>query len=409
MKNALKVSIILSIIGFYFNLPIASYSFFGNNELRLYDFFMLLPISYYLLSIIVKKEKFGYSIIENNYKNFILYVFVSFLFFTTIFYIFEFNVIRWLMGLLYFYHLLGFWIISYLSIRFFRRETIFKIITICLLFNIIVLVSQYFGFIGHIWSAAYVDSYQTYSAFLGPNRITPGMTMFFGFCLFTQLSYFYKNIFLRIMQILCLICVLLIGSRTTVLALIVYIIYFIVKKRLNQPYIVIILTVIALNTVDVFKDRFDSFVYNRITKKVMYRAIDDDYSTRIDRVTSNRYRVMNNYIEKIKNEVWTIPFGRGFNNRFIGGALSAHNQYLSLLFELGIIGLFLFVKWLLSMLYWRPKDNFKIANNALIFSMIITLFGGDHLYIYRPLFAILGQFLLIISLLRSYEGDIKIV
>ena len=35
----------------------------------------------------------------------------------------------------------------------------------------------------------------------------------------------------------------------------------------------------------------------------------------------------------------------------------------------------------------------QLALNGLVIAMLVTLYFGEHLYVYRPLFAILGYFL----------------
>jgi hypothetical protein len=72
-------------------------------------------------------------------------------------------------------------------------------------------------------------------------------------------------------------------------------------------------------------------------------------------------------------------------------------MYLSLVKELGIIGLILFIRWLLSYLVIvkKKKPQLQMALNGLVLAMFVTLYFGEHLYIYRPLFGILGYFMLV--------------
>ena len=85
----------------------------------------------------------------------------------------------------------------------------------------------------------------------------------------------------------------------------------------------------------------------------------------------------------------------------MGVGNSAHNIYLSLTNELGLLGVFLFLRWLTSYLFLskRKIPSIKLALNGLVLAMIVTLYFGEHLYIYRPLFAILGYFLMITVLM----------
>tara|TARA_R100001230_G_C5647315_1_gene152749 strand:- start:900 stop:1082 length:183 start_codon:yes stop_codon:yes gene_type:complete len=47
----------------------------------------------------------------------------------------------------------------------------------------------------------------------------------------------------------------------------------------------------------------------------------------------------------------------------------------------------------------RKMPGFQLALNGLIIALLITLYFGEHLYVYRPLFGILGLFMAITVLL----------
>jgi O-antigen ligase len=92
----------------------------------------------------------------------------------------------------------------------------------------------------------------------------------------------------------------------------------------------------------------------------------------------------------------------GFNNRITKG-FSAHNMYLNVIKELGLVGFVLYFGWLLKYLQisFKNYSGYALALKGLILSMLVALFFGEHLYIYRPLFAILGLFLIVVNALIS--------
>ena len=77
--------------------------------------------------------------------------------------------------------------------------------------------------------------------------------------------------------------------------------------------------------------------------------------------------------------------------------------YLSLINEVGLVGLFLYLRWIFSFLWIRMRQftQLEIALKGLVFAMIVTLFFGEHLYVYRPLFGLVGLFLVVTVLLFS--------
>jgi hypothetical protein len=82
---------------------------------------------------------------------------------------------------------------------------------------------------------------------------------------------------------------------------------------------------------------------------------------------------------------------------------SAHNMYLSVINELGLIGFFLYFRWLVSYLFVKMRHftNMKSTLAGLVLAMLVTLLFGEHLYVYRPLFGLLGLFLFVTTILLS--------
>jgi len=70
------------------------------------------------------------------------------------------------------------------------------------------------------------------------------------------------------------------------------------------------------------------------------------------------------------------------------------------------------MKWLTSFLYVKfgKVKSLKNVLSGLVFAMIVTLYFGEHLYLYRSVFTILGYFILITVLLitpRYYFNNAK--
>jgi O-antigen ligase len=93
--------------------------------------------------------------------------------------------------------------------------------------------------------------------------------------------------------------------------------------------------------------------------------------------------------------------------------VSAHNIYLTLIAELGIVGLVFYLGWLKSI--WRESADLISAGSkhkgsrfiflpvevkALLVAMLVSLFGGEILYPYRPSFAFMGMFLFLCAMLN---------
>ncbi|QAA81362.1 O-antigen ligase domain-containing protein [Aequorivita sp. H23M31] len=202
------------------------------------------------------------------------------------------------------------------------------------------------------------------------------------------------------------VTLLLSGSRTTYVGIIFFLLYFFLTQTGRFIVFVIIGTflfgVVLLFTPTIV-DRISETLENRVTYAmedpgdvIQYRESRGVY----DELSAGRVELHMKYVEYLLNHPYVIPFGRGFMNR-MGVGNSAHNMYLSLISEVGILGLILFIRWLLSfMLISKGKmPGLQLALNGLIIAMMVTLYFGEHLYVYRPLFALLGYFILICIML----------
>lgn len=78
-------------------------------------------------------------------------------------------------------------------------------------------------------------------------------------------------------------------------------------------------------------------------------------------------------------------------------------MYLNVIKELGLVGFVLYFGWLINYFFisFRNHKGYSLALKGLVISMLVTLFFGEHLYIYRPLFATLGLFLIVVNALIS--------
>jgi hypothetical protein len=143
---------------------------------------------------------------------------------------------------------------------------------------------------------------------------------------------------------------------------------------------------------------------NRVENKI--EDPDDLQEARVDEIYEDlgagRKGLSLMYLDMLSDNPEVIPFGRGFNNR-IENASSAHNIYLSLINEVGLVGCFLYFRWLTSFMFVRMSNfpQLRMALKGLALSMLITLLFGEHLYVYRALFGLVGLFLFVVTVLTS--------
>lgn len=405
------------IISFFYNLPVIKYSVTGDNEFRLYDVLGVFIFYYYFkfyksISILIK----GINFLKLLHR-FIVWAGFGIIL-TLLFSIINDRIMFFFQVLLYLYH---FWVFYLSSIFIYvfclnpmnRIRFIYIIIILSMVVGAIVIL-QNFKIVPFLWSDLYLEAYDGFnSGTLGPNKIVLGMTSFIVFVLsigvYLEKSIQINKIVMTLSIALNLYIVMLSGSRTTYLALLIFLVYFAISRTLKFSYVVILVLglfflIININS-DLYK-KVDEVISYRVTSKIKNKAsvkegkVIELYS---DLGSGRNQLSMGNFNYLLENPQ-IIPFGMGFVNRFSNApGLSAHNMYIQVVKELGIVGFVLYFGWLLSYLFinFRQFKGFSLALRGLIFSMLVTLFFGEHLYIYRPLFGFLGLFLVITSIFVS--------
>lgn len=409
------VSTYLMLISYFYNLPVMTYSVKGNNELRIYDFAGLVIMIFYFRNLNLIN-----GIIKNTQVLRYLYqflVFCNIMMIPTCIDSILYDKPYWIFqSLLYLFHFWSFYIATIFLIiiiqdlRQLKRIVTWLLVLACGAFLVVIL--QNFKLIPFLWNDEYKRGYFGFlSGTLGPNKIVLGMTSLIVFSLAVglvnekriQLS---KTLLVVTIGI-SLLTLILSGSRTSYVGLIVFLLYFFIRETSKFIYTSIILCILALGISSVSPVLIDKVkeVYEiRVEKKI--KSPDSLSSAKADELYedlgSGRKELSMVYLEYLYDNPYIIPFGIGFNNR-LALISSAHNTYLSLINEVGIVGVFLYFRWLVGYLFVKMPNfpNMRMALKGLVISMLVTLFFGEHLYIYRVLFGLLGLFMFVTILLMS--------
>ncbi len=411
----IKLVLVLMICSYFYNLPVLKYSLKGDNEFRIYDILGLVILFFVFINR-------SFIIQYINLKSYLKYLntFVLWcgftLIFTAIFSFVKGRPLWFIQTCLYYYHFLVFFYTAVLFSIYLRKRSRYKfiasiilILTIC---ESVLVFLQHYGQVPFLWNDVYRSAYGGFiSGTLGPNKIVLGMFMFFSL-VFSIGLFFQKQVkvnrLLIVFSIIAAIATIGIsGSRTTYLALIIFLCYLFISKtkKFFALSVLISIAIIVgfffnLEVIDTIVETFENRVVNKVSDPTLLTGTNLDVGQLYEDLGSGRNRLSLIYLKYLFSNFYVVPIGIGLNNRLLVG-YSAHNIYLSLINEVGVVGLFLYFKWLTSYLYLKfGKASFlKLALNGLTIAMLVTLFFGEHLYIYRPLFAVLGYFLLITVLL----------
>ncbi len=408
-------TLIAMIFSYFYNLPVITYAAVGNNELRLYDLAGLVLLYYYfnhfdLTYLFIKSQPFFRSL-----HLFLVYCMFT-LMFTLLGSIIADKYLYFFSGILYFYHFVVFFLTAvYLSVLFrnpayLKKFVVFSLVVASLAFLIVIL--QNLGIVPFLWNDGYKKSYQSFlSGTFGPNKIVLGISALLIFILsiglVNQKRVLINKYLLYLTVGVTLIALIMSGSRTAYLGGVVFLLYYSVKQPLSlinssiaAGCFFVILILIQPEIIDKTFEVYEGRVEKKIKDKDDIK--EGNVGNLYEDLGAGRDRLLVRYLYLIADEYYVIPFGKGFNNRVATGS-SAHNMYLSLIYEVGLVGLILYVRWLVLYLFvrMRPFQNMETALHGLILSMLVTLFFGEHLYVYRALFGLVGLFLFVVTVLTA--------
>ncbi len=391
-----------------------NYSVTGDNELRLYDFLGIYIFYKYFKYFKTINHELSKVLFFRRFRYFAIYCTVSIIF-TFIFSIALGRILWTLQSLLYIYHLWVFFLGSvflYYHLKDSQRYNRFiGFFMLLLILEAFLVILQNLEIAPFLWNDIYREAYLGFlSGTLGPNKIVLGMTMFMGIVLAIGILFQKLSPRVTVLAYLALvtasIVVLLSGSRTSYVAILIFLFYFFIKQTKRFVSFAVFGVVLFFVLLLLFPNvigKVDETVQGRVVDKIEnpddlqgITAFNDLY---VD-LGSGRDQLHLRYISYLVERPYIIPLGIGFNNRLIIG-FSAHNIYLSLINEVGLFGLILYLRWLISYLLIakRKLPYLQMALNGLVLAMMVTLYFGEHLYVYRPLFGLLGLFMMVCVLL----------
>ncbi|HBK83743.1 MAG TPA: hypothetical protein DDZ41_09135 [Flavobacterium sp.] len=423
-NKILLFTVFAMIVSYFYNLPVIKYSVSGDNEFRLYDVLGVFIIynyfnNYRLINTIIQKV-----FIFKNLQKFMIWASITMIT-TFISYITENKIVGFLQVILYMYHFWIFFLTSVYLYLYSLEKLNFKIsiyiILILSILSCIVILLQNLDYVEFLWNEEYKKSYNGFlSGTLGPNKIVTGMTSLFTLCLCLGLlfekKYSINVIIVYVALVLNIYIIIVSGSRTTYVGLIAMAIFFLIRSPVRFLTYTGMLTLIFIFTFSKNSDlqkKLDDTLQKRIFSKTdVFDSSDADIIDAYSDLGSGRDELTkNNFMHLLENPI-IIPFGVGFVNHLNSKyGKSAHNMYIQSIRETGIVGFILYFGWLISFLTIKFDEfkGFSLALQGLIIAMMITLFFGEHLYIYRPLFGLLGLFLVITTIFVSslHKFEIK--
>lgn len=415
-------------IGYWYCLPFLTISIFDYNEIKLYDF--LLAIILIVLITKFRKELPQFFVVDGVGKALIQFsLWASFMsIFTISMALISLKISFVFQILLYLFHLWGF-VLAYAGFRMFvtTKNQVHLFLDTFLIIGLIegIIISlQLVEVIPTFWNQRYTDAYGAFhSATLAPNPTMPGhilvMTLAAAISYLNNVDLIGKKrailaIFTAVISILSTIAT---GSRTAWVVGVIFLIasFFTRRIKLGLLLVFLLFSLLAGQIVPQrYTDGLLSVLNGRFFNKIQY-AQNDSILSKFDTVDNGRLNLWSGGIQEILSVPWVIPFGSGFINyrNTIAVGQSAHSMYITLIGELGLVGLFLYLKWLIRILKEflipkKPQSNeytvrrySPFDGGILTIAMMVGLIAGEVLYVYRPSYSALGIFLFLIAMMKN--------
>lgn len=417
-------------MSYWYCLPVTSQTFIRYSEIRGYDL-LLLALTFVLLHKYKERLK---AFLRRDKPGRILIRFSGWATLTSLITMgmaLSFNRHYWaLVTTVFLFHLWGF-VLAYCAFRLFvttRQQCLIMLDTFLIIGTIeaLLICLQGVGVLPLFWSDLY-SAYgpDAFSGTLGPNRALPGHTMLLVFAV--AVGYWrnprsvgsYRLLLASAAALTALAAVGMSGSRTSWVAFAAFCSATLLAQRLSPGLLVFILIIMLGVTVIIpesVEDRVARIYEGRLIAK-LETAKDPTLLTKFQTVDAGRWKNWVAGVSELARRPWLIPFGGGFNNyrHLVAVDISAHNIYITLIVEVGVVGWLLYVGWLRAL--WRESTRLtKIARKAkrknkkvflpaemrsLLIAILVSLLGGELLYPYRPAFAFMGMFLFLSAVMNN--------
>ena len=218
-----------------------------------------------------------------------------------------------------------------------------------------------------------------------PNYYT--VNIIIALCLLINL-YNRKDVSLKFTSFLSVLLVVfsaLTGSKSALLMLTIPMLLFLYTCKKTKHYgvlfvsicvFVICLFLIFTNKITIFSSTID-----RIKG-----------TTSMATLTTGRTSIWRDYLNYFNSHLGMLIMGHGINNVSLNG-LMAHNTYIDMLFQMGIIGTFLLMV-LLSVIFYTKKEKIKhnFSNYSVIISSLVMYFFLSELQYYDLVFHLIMSY-----------------
>jgi len=247
---------------------------------------------------------------------------------------------------------------------------------------------------------------------LSPHHLHVGIVMLLGVALtlvFIQqpLPLLWRVVLMGMLGVMCAV-IIMAGIRTALLGLAGLVAADLISHRgRSLGYLVVAVLVLA-----VMYWISGATVQSSVESTLNQVLVDRYKQSGLEGITRDRVTVYSNFPDAIRAYPWMLLVGTGFQNStaFIGSA-GAHNNYLHVLFELGLIGFIIYMTFLIRILrnlsaVARKMDKTlekEIARGmwSAFVAIMVTMLANETLWAQYSQFTLTGQIMTLMALAIS--------
>ncbi len=428
--------LLLLTVSYFYCLPLLRTGVvFGitASEIRVYDIIFLLMLFRFIFPRLGKIIQ-AWSTYSQAHRYLLVWLGMAFIgLLVTLFY----NENRFIVGAIRYFRFVSFSFVFILGFYYIknRQQLLFLYDTLLLAVIAIAFVGTLQGFkiLPNFWPDYYSIYWQNEEGFLATASLAPNHTHYSLIMSIGMIMVFARNkirpndrmlnLFYLVGTVFMFYSMLTSKGRSGWLLLGVYLAYILLFDRSGRILIVGVVCIfgwLIYNNLDVQAGNTtvrDILLYRSVTtvkqaNRTVFDAFEEGDKNIIQRVDDSRWSIYTRSVGFLFENPQYLMVGAGFQNASQGighVAVAAHNAYINVVAEHGVLGLIVY----LTSLYWmykfgaatrrkaNSKESYTMATHwiGMFAGLLVTNFFGEILYPGRALFTFLGTFFTVTVLL----------
>jgi O-antigen ligase len=403
------------ICSYFYTLPLGRYTIFGiSSDFRVYDFVFI--VCGFIIGLRNLREIFDLNADHSRYP-FWTIILIGLVLFSLVLTAALGDLDKMLASLIRMYRFFMYFITPVLILAVVKtpksQRFLFNLLYVNILIQAGLAFAQGLGWLPNLWPDYWRYSYHYYDAPVGtlsPHHLQIAVVMMMGIMMSVTLFQISRSI-LKIIWIaagaaIMLSVIIMSGTRTVWFAMPLMILAYIWLNRIRGAIIFVVVAVLVSLSLYVAWD----IISSPLEQQLNIRLFEPIERSGLSEVFGDRIQIYSgDFWDRLSDKPWVLIIGTGFQNiSYFLGATGAHNNYLQAWFELGLIGLFVYLFYLKSILstlrtaadHSTSRFELLLAKDTWVafVGILITMLAGETLWAQYSMFTLSGQILALVGI-----------